>query len=319
MVCAMNAIGTSSPPRAVPALIAGLAWLASSCSTARTYPGPGRPESQVARATVSRTILLLAETDRIGRIMAVDGEPVDDLPDAAAYLLLSSSGAASVELLPGEHRIELRLSKGVEVDRRTLRWEARAGVAYSIGCRPSERQPPVEAFVVREDTGEELAVSWIAPPAPAAFGLDPARWRAAEWRVEPDRHWIAFVPAEHASGEARERLRLEWSEPDRWYPAPQAAWALGVDLGRELEREHTDFAWRDVDSGDGTSVHEWSGARGGGARSLHGLVVVQLREGRASIARWTTDSQQRFAELREPRRAELMSATWVAGWQEARP
>lgn len=302
-----------------PQLACALAvWLAG-CTSVRTYGGPPRPETEVARAHFVQPLIALEETDRLGSIHSVDGEYARDRQNAAAKLLSTGQDLGSVELLPGEHTIRVRLKYGITVDVRDVRWEAEPGVSYSLRSRASERQPPVELFVVRDDTGEELAKSWIGPPSIDAFGLDATTWREADWRIEKAWHWITFTPQSVSPETARERLRFEWSEPDRWNPAPRAAWAVGVDLRRELERNHGGFEWQDLESSDARSVQVWSGVRQGRAETLRGLVVVRLDDARVTIGRWTTDDLDTFESQRVVWSEFLGSDAWTNAWTEARP
>lgn len=311
----------TTPNESTRTLLAALLCLtfAASCASVRTYGGPQRPATEVARAHFVQPFLTLEETDRQGTIVSVDDEFVAERRDPLAKMLSSGGGIGSVELLPGEHTVAVRLQHGIMLDGRSVRWRAEPGASYALRSRPSVRQPPVELFVVRDETGEELAKSWFGPPSIDAFGLDSATWSEAGWRIEAAWHWITFTPRDAAADDARERVRLEWSEPDRWNPPPRAAWAVGVDLRRELERGHADFEWQDVESDDARSVHVWSGTREGRAEKVHGLVVVHLRDGHVSIGRWTSDDLARFDAGRALWSEFLRSTEWTRAWKEARP
>ncbi|MCK6447558.1 MAG: hypothetical protein L6Q99_14295 [Planctomycetes bacterium] len=314
-------IPTTKPTTIARAAVATFAsvMLAASCSSARTYGGPVRPATEVARAHFVQPLLLLEATARQGSICSVDDELVALRRNRLETALNPGAGIGSVELLPGEHTLRVQLRHGIPGEVRTVRWRCEPGASYSLRSRPSERQPPVELFVVDDGTGEELAKSWLEAPSIDAFGLDSAKWGEADWRVEESSHWITFTPRNVAVDGASERLRLEWSELDRWRPAPRAAWAVGVDLRRELERSHGAFEWQDLESTDTRSVHAWSGTRAGRAETLHGLVVVHLRDGRVTTGRWTSDDRAHF-DAQLGRWSEFLgSSAWTEAWKESRP
>lgn len=290
-------------------------WLAS-CTSARMYSGPRVSDAEVAGVEVRTHFVLADDDDRAPLIHAVDGELTSEHAGLHHTLFGDPAGVHRVDLAPGERRVEVRLEHGSLVDRRTLRWNVEAGGRYVIDYRHSERQPPVEAFVVREDGGEELARSWVAPPDVGAFGLDAARWSTADWRVEDRWHWISFQPVDSA---ARERLRFEWSEPDRFYPETTKAWATGIDLRREQERDYSEFEWSQVSSNDSACVYAWSGVRSGRAGRLHGEIVVRVRDQRLFVARYTSEDAERFAAERETWRAFGLAAGWIEAWKEALP
>lgn len=273
-------------------------------------------DAQLASARVRTHFVLADENDRAPLIHAVDGELTSARAGLRQFLVGDPSGVHRVELAPGESRVEVWLEHGVLVDRRTLRWNVEAGGRYVIDYRHSERQPPVEAFVVSEDGGEELARSWIAPPDVGVFGLDAARWSTADWRVEDRWHWISFEPVDSA---ARERLRFEWSEPDRFFPTIEKAWAAGLDLRREFEREYAALEWSTVSAGDAAAVYAWSGVRPGREGHLYGEVVVRVIDHRLVVARYTSEDAARFEAERGTWRAFGSSDGWLDAWKEALP
>jgi hypothetical protein len=293
-------------------------WVLSlaSCTSARMYSGPRVSEAETANVEVRARFVLADADDRVPLIRAVDGELTNQKAGLHHFLFGDPTGVHRVELAPGERHVEVRLEHASATDRRTLRWNVEAGSRYEIDYRRSERQPPVEAFVVRADTGEELAHSWIAPPQTADFGLDPLRWSEADWRVEDRWHWISFQPV---AAPARERLRFEWNEPDRFHPTIEKAWAIGIDLRREHERDYTEFEWAPVSSSDAACVYAWSGVRAGRAGRLHGEIVVSVRDSRLFVARYTSEDAERFAAERETWRAFGLGAGWIDAWKEALP
>lgn len=251
-------------------------------------------------------------------IDSVDGEPTAERQSLLARV--ATVGVDEVELVPGEHRLVVGELDGLEPRlERSLRFTVAPGASYTLETRASDRQPPIEVFAFRDDTREEVAVSWIAPPASASFGLDPARWTVADWRIEDASHWIRFEPARDVANGSLERLRLEWSERDRFESAPTAAWSHGIDLRREIEADFDAFEWTEHAVGDVTGVYTWSGRRTGSDARLHGLVVLWVRDGRTAVLRYTSDSLERFAAEQATWRAWGLTDGWVRAWEEALP
>lgn len=293
------------------------------------YAGAERWSSEVASVRMHNRITWNDKSAIDLGIDSVDGQPTSEGQSRLARVV--TVGVDEVELVPGERRLVVGAFDAIEPRlRRSLRFTVAPGASYTLETRASDRQPPIEVFAFRDDTREEIAVSWIAPPESAAFGLDPTRWTVADWRVEDASHWIRFEPANPGGGgnrsgadsgdsAARERLRLEWSELDRFESAPTAAWSHGVDLRREIEAGFNDFEWTEHAVGDTTGVYTWSGRREGRTERLHGLVVLRVRDGRTAVLRYTNDSAERFAREQATWREWGLAEGWVLAWEEALP
>ena len=91
--------------------------LLPACATLRTYPGPGRPDAEVARLAPAASLSAKVY------IVEVDGRRLGPLQDR-------------VELAPGTHRVRASVlmrvaSREVEATRE-LKLEARAGARYAL-------------------------------------------------------------------------------------------------------------------------------------------------------------------------------------------